>query len=241
VAEDNETVLESLCSDKKGRLDMSEETKKQGSGLPVGYYLGLFAKGTLAIAMLLYLGMHSYNFFSFTFKGDQWIFSILGLFTTSIGFILWLVVYLYAAEDGLEKAVSIIMLFVSLLGEFAVAGFDMYMNITDTLATAAFTAADLRNMSYIIAGLALLNGLALVAGVAGQQIMDDLANVKFPKAAKRNDKGNVNVPYAPVTSVTPVTVNSAETEQVTLAVAVPPQHLEAGATATPFGKNGQNH
>jgi hypothetical protein len=225
---------------------MSDKTEKQGSGLPVGYYLGLFAKGTLAIAMLLYLGMHSYNFFSFTFKGDQWIFSILGLFTTSIGFILWLIVYLYAAEDGLEKAVSIIMLFVSLLGEFAVAGFDMYMNITDTLATAAFTAADLRNMSYIIAGLALLNGLALVAGVAGQQIMDDLANVKFPKSAKRNDKGNVNVPY------TPVTVNSAETERVTLSK--PASYYEAmrqgieEATGqeerpaeTPFGKNGQNH
>lgn len=185
---------------------MSDTNKATNSP---GFYLGLFAKGTLAIAMLLYLGMHSYNFFSFTFKGDQWIFSILGLFTTSIGFILWLVVYLYAAEDGLEKAVSIVMLFVSLLGEFAVAGFDMYMNITDTLAEAAFTAADLRNMSYIIAGLALLNGLALVAGVAGQQIMDDLSNVKWPGSKKGNDRSNVN-------SVRPVTANAVEVEKVTL-------------------------
>lgn len=159
----------------------------------VGYWLGLFAKIILGVAMLLYLGMHSYNFFSFTFKGDQWIFSILGLFTTSIGFILWLVVYLYAAEDGLEKAVSIIMLFVSLLGEFAVAGFDMFMNITGALATAAFTADDLRNMSYIIAGLALLNGLALVAGVAGQQIMDDLSNVKKYSPSRNKTAKNIVV------------------------------------------------
>jgi hypothetical protein len=211
-----------------------------------GFYLGLFAKGTLAIAMLLYLGMHSYNFFSFTFKGDQWIFSILGLFTTSIGFILWLVVYLYAAEDGLEKAVSIVMLFVSLLGEFAVAGFDMYMNITDTLAEAAFTAADLRNMSYIIAGLALLNGLALVAGVAGQQIMDDLSNVKWPGSKKGNDRSNVIVPQ-------PVTVRPAEVEKVTLipddvkAMYAPGTRFTDGTSnpmeerpaETPFGKNGR--
>lgn len=182
---------------------MPEQTKNNKS---VGYYLGLFAKIILAVAMLLYLGMHSYNFFSFTFKGDQWIFSILGLFTTSIGFILWLVVYLYAAEDGLEKAVSIIMLFVSLLGEFAVAGFDMFMNITGSLATATFTAGDLRNMSYIIAGLALLNGLALVAGVAGQQIMEDLSNVTKRKP------NNVSVPNI----VTPMTVFSADTQKVSL-------------------------
>lgn len=185
----------------------SENVNVSGAG--AGYYLGLIAKLVMAVAMLLYLGLHSYNFFSFTFQGDQWIFSILGLFTTSIGFILWLAIYLYAAEEGLERAVTIIMMFVSLLGEFAVAGFDMYMNITNTLATASFSAEDLRNMSYIIAGLALLNGLALVAGVAGQQIMDDLSNVKLPGSKK--PAKNQTIP-----NVTPVTVKAAEAEQVTL-------------------------
>ena len=232
---------------------MSDTTNTKQVGQGAGYFLGLFAKIVLAVAMLLYLGMHSYNFFTFTFKGDQWIFAILGLFTTSIGFILWLVVYLYAAEDGLEKAVAIIMLFVSLLGEFAVAGFDMFMNITDTLATATFTAADLRNMSYIIAGLALLNGLALVAGVAGQQIMDDLSNVKSPvRKTKKNDSvtpSNVNVPY-------PVVVNASETKQVTLipdevkAMYAPGTRFIDGTSnpvteerpaEIPFRKNGQNH
>jgi hypothetical protein len=161
---------------------------------PPAYYLGLGAKIAMAVAMLLYLGLHSYNFFMFTFKGDQWIFAILGLFTTSIGFILWLAIYLYAAEDGLEKAVSIVMMFVSLLGEFAVAGFDMYMNISDSIAAMSWTPADLRNMSYIIAGLALLNGLALVAGVAGQQIMDDMTKTRKPK----KDVQTTNSPAAPM-------------------------------------------
>jgi hypothetical protein len=217
-----------------------------------GYWLGFFAKIVLAVAMLLYLGMHSYNFFTFTFKGDQWIFAILGLFTTSIGFILWLVVYLYGAEKGLEKAISIIMLFVSLLGEFAVAGFDMYMNITGTLANSTFTDADLRNMSYIIAGLALLNGLALVAGVAGQQIINDLSNVNFP----RKKKSNVNSVMDLAHNYTPMISRSSETEKVTLisdeekamyapgtqfrdGTANPPR--EERPAETPFRPNGQSH
>ena len=223
---------------------MENREIKHGNG-SAGYWLGAIAKVVLGVAMLLYLGMHSYNFFTFTFKGDQWIFSILGLFTTSIGFILWLAVYLWAAEDGLERAVTLIMMFVSLLGEFAVAGFDMYMNITGSFNTAGFTDGDLRNMSYIIAGLALLNGLALVAGVAGQQILDDLTNVKRP--AKKN-KSNVSV----TPSVTPAIVNASETEQVTLSKPVSVYEavkqgireasgVEEKPAETPFRKNGQNH
>lgn len=159
-----------------------KENKQNGSA---GYWIGFIAKILLAVAMLIYLGLHSYNFFTWTFKGDQWIFAILGLFTTSIGFLLWLAIYLYVAEDGLEKAVSILMMFVSLFGEFAAAGFDMYMNISGQFGMANLTTTDLRNMSYIIAGLALLNGLALVAGVAGQQIIDDLTSVKLPRRNKK--------------------------------------------------------
>jgi hypothetical protein len=197
-----------------------------------GYFLGLGAKIILAVAMLLYLGMHSYNFFSFTFKGDQWLFAILGLFTTSIGFILWLLIYLYVAEDGLEKAVSIVMMFVSLLGEFATAGFDMFMNISNAFSQQAMTAADLRNMSYIIAGLALLNGLALVAGVAGQQIMDDLSNVKSFRSKKTTTPaGNINV--------TSMAANAAETDKVTLIT--PSQQSEGRPAEIPFPSNGRKH
>jgi hypothetical protein len=178
-----------------------------------GYWMGFIAKIVLGVAMLLYLGLHSYNFFTWTFKDEQWIFAILGLFTTSIGFILWLAIYLWVAEDGLEKAVSIIMMFVSLMGEFASAGFDMYMNISGQFNVAGLTPGDLRNMSYIVAGLALLNGFALVAGVAGQQILDDLSKVKLPGRSKDS---------APA----PMVVNSAETEIVRQTTFTPEQIAE---------------
>jgi hypothetical protein len=176
----------------------NNQNQRQGDS-NAGYWIGFFAKIVLGVAMLLYLGMHSYNFFTFTFKGNQWIFAILGLFTTSIGFLLWLSIYLYIAKDGLQKAIAIIMIFVSLGGEFAVAAFDMYMNISGQLSTQQWAVEDLRNMSYIIAGLALLNGLALVIDIAGKQIFDDLRNVKSNRneqpqqqPQQSNDSSNVN-------------------------------------------------
>jgi hypothetical protein len=214
--------------------DSNESQEENGAG----WYLGLGSMIVLGVAMLLYLGLHSYNFFTFTFKGDQWIFAILGLFTTSIGFLLWLAIYLWMAKDGLSKAVAIMMMFVSLGGEFVVAGFDMFMNISGRLEEAAWTATDLKYMSYAIAGLALLNGLALVADIAGKRIMDDLRNVKLPK---RNRESNANVTPA----LAPVTVNAAETKQVTLNTQVPepaiPQQMEAGPKEIPFQRNGRSH
>jgi len=64
--------------------------------------------------------------------------------------------------------------------------------------------------------------------VAGQQIMDDLSNVKWFK------RDNINV--------TPVTVNAAETDEVTLIPQpepVTPQRVEAGQSGIPFRRNGQ--
>src|SRR5688572_27567836 len=169
---------------------------QQRSSDGAGYWIGFFAKIVLAGAMLLYLGMHSYNFFTFTFKGDQWIFAILGLFTTSIGFLLWLSIYLWVAEDGMQKAIAIVMLFVSLFGEFLVAAFDMYMNISGQLSTITWTAEELRYMSYAIAGLALLNGLALVADIAGKKIIEDLKNIK-----READKEKQETTPAPVAAL----------------------------------------
>jgi hypothetical protein len=215
----------------------NNQGQRQGD-FNAGYWIGFFAKIVLGIAMLLYLGLHSLNFFTFTFKGEQWIFAILGLFTTSIGFLLWLAIYLYVAKDGLQKAIAIIMIFVSLAGEFAVAAFDMYMNISGQLSTAVWTEADLRNMSYIIAGLALLNGLALVIDIAGKQIFDDLRNVKSGRPEQQNQQ-----PYQPpqreeTINVTPVTTAPEVTEKVTLIQPAPA--TGGGATKAPFPVNGQN-
>lgn len=160
---------------------MKTETQPNQS---MGYWLGLILKIILAGAMILYLGKHSLNFFMWTFQGEDSIYAWLGLFTTSIGVIIWLVVFKYVAQNTWEKAIALIMMLVSLAGEFAVAAFDMYMNISGQIAEATWTPADLRNMSYVVAGLALINGLALVADIAGMDIYEGLLT-KRPTLAER--------------------------------------------------------
>jgi hypothetical protein len=83
-------------------------------------------------------------------------------------------VFKYVAKNTWERAIALIMMLVSLAGEFAVAAFDMYMNISGQIASVTWTPADLQSMSYVVAGLALINGLALVADIAGMDIIDGL-------------------------------------------------------------------
>lgn len=139
-----------------------------------GYWLGLIGKIILAVAMLIYLGKHSLNFFMWTFQGEDELFAWLGLMTTSIGALIWLAIFKWSAQTNWEKAIAMIMMFISLLGEFAVAGFDMYMNITGQITQTQWTKNDLHSMSFIVAGLALINGIALVADVAGMDILTAL-------------------------------------------------------------------
>ena len=142
----------------------------------VGYWLGLIFKIVLAVAMIAYLGKHSLNFFMWTFQGEDQIYAWLGLFTTSIGVIIWLLAYKFVAKNTFERSIALGMMFIALLGEFAVAGFDMYMNISGQIANVSWTQDDLRSMSYIVAGLALINGLALIADIAGMDIYNDFTN-----------------------------------------------------------------
>jgi len=146
----------------------------------MGYWLGLIMKIVLAAAMIVYLGKHSLNFFTWTFSGEDSLYAWLGLFTTSIGVIIWLVCFKYVAKNTWEKAIALIMMLIALAGEFLVAAFDMYMNISGQLESVKWTPADLRNMSYVVAGLALINGIALVADIAGMDIIDGLKKKEQP-------------------------------------------------------------
>ena len=157
---------------------MNQTMQSKNAGPGMGYWIGLIGKIVLAVAMMVYLGKHSLNFFMWTFQGEDAIFAWLGLFTTSIGVIIWLLAFKYVANNTWEKAIALGMMTVALIGEFAVAGFDMYMNITGQISNVVWTQEDLRSMSYVVAGLALLNGLALVADIAGMDIFDGLKKEK---------------------------------------------------------------
>jgi hypothetical protein len=148
--------------------------KNEFGSKTLGYWIGLILKVVLAAGMLLYLGKHSLNFFMWTFQGQDEIYAWLGLLTTSAGVIIWLLAFKFVARNTWEKAIALIMMLVALVGEFIVAGFDMWLNIAGQMTDLSWTPEDLRAITYIVAGLALLNGLALIADVAGMDIIEGL-------------------------------------------------------------------
>ena len=133
--------------------------------------LAYFGLGVLTIGVLLFLGKHSLNFFIFTFSGDDELYAWAGLLLTSIGAILWMFVFKWLAETKLQKTVSLVMMFIALMGEFITAGFDMYMQAMFS-GGFEFLAEELRTISVVVSGLGLVTGLALVIHFTGDQILE---------------------------------------------------------------------
>ncbi len=138
----------------------------------LGKVMSMIGLGLLTIGVMLFLGKHSLNFFISTFAGQDEIYAWLGLLLTSGGAVIWLYIFLNLADTPIRKAVTLIMMAVALIGEFATAGFDMYM----TGAGVVLAPEDIKMMSTVVAGLGLLAGGALVAYAAGDAIVKAFAD-----------------------------------------------------------------
>lgn len=137
-------------------------------------YLGL---GVLTIGVLLFLGKHSLNFFTFTFSGSDQLYAWMGLLLTSIGAIIWLWIFKFTDGTRLQKTVALVMMFTALLGEFVTAGFDIYMEAMKATGF-TFTPEETRMMSIVVSALGLLTGLALIAHFAGDTIIEEFKKDK---------------------------------------------------------------
>jgi hypothetical protein len=133
--------------------------------------LAYFGLVVLSIGVLLFLGKHSLNFFMFTFSGDDELYAWAGLLLTSIGAVLWMIIFKWLAETKLQKTIALVMMFIALLGEFVTAGFDMYMQamFADGF---EFLPEELRSMTIVVSGLGLITGLALVLHFTGDSILE---------------------------------------------------------------------
>ena len=136
---------------------------------PMGKYFAAAMMIIIAIGVMLFLGKHSLNFFTWTFGSGDDIYAYLGLLLTSIGAVGWLLDFLYMADTDLRKTVAIVMTAISLLGELAAAGFDMYVSALGMINT-TMTETDIRNMTIVVALLGFIHGVALVIYIAGDEI-----------------------------------------------------------------------
>lgn len=138
--------------------------------LTVKKLFGFVAKVIVSIVVLLFLGLHSLNFFQFTFPDDQWFYAYLGFGLTSGGVILYLIMFMTDSDTPLKKFISIGMLGVSVIGELATAGFGMQI---ESLKSAGFalTESDFKLMIIGVQLLSLFHAFAMIAYVAGDKII----------------------------------------------------------------------
>jgi hypothetical protein len=139
--------------------------------------LGYFGLAVLAIGVLLFLGKHSLNFFTFTFGSTDQLYAWMGLLLTSIGAIIWLWIFKFTDGTRLQKTVALVMMFVALMGEFLTAGLDIYMQamIKDGF---KFAPEEIRTMSIITSALGLVTGLALIIHFTGDTIIEEFKKDK---------------------------------------------------------------
>ncbi|MDR3572881.1 MAG: hypothetical protein P4L50_03385 [Anaerolineaceae bacterium] len=80
--------------------------KKIGSILVIG----------LSLALLVYSATRSYDFIAATLPADKQILAFFGLAALDFGLLAWLANFLYGAEGGWQRAISMIMIVVDFLG-----------------------------------------------------------------------------------------------------------------------------
>lgn len=131
--------------------------------------VGALIKFVLAAVVLVYLGLHTINFFMFTFPPEQWYLSWLGFGLTGGGLIGYLVVFLWDADTQLKKTVALLMILVCGVGEVLAAGFGMEIEAWAKNGW-VMTEQDFNMMLLAIRALAFAHFIALTVYMAGDKI-----------------------------------------------------------------------
>lgn len=157
-------------------------------------YIAMGLKVVLAAIVMVYLGLHTINFFNFTFPPDQQYLSWLGFGLTGGGLIVYLIVFLWDADTDLKKTVALIMTIVCGIGEVLAAGFGMQI---EAWARSGWTMTqqDFDTMLLAIRALAFAHFLALVIYIAGDnigKIFEDKNHNHIPDFLEKPVQTNVN-------------------------------------------------
>jgi len=143
------------------------------SPIPQGSSLGeLFAgagKTVIILVVLASLGLHTLNFFAWTFPEAQAIYRPLGFGLTGGAFIVYVLVFKYGAKTDLKRFVALSMIIICGLGELAAAGFGMQIEAY-TNAGIQLTAKSIDLMIWAIRILGGIHAVALVLDFIGDDI-----------------------------------------------------------------------
>lgn len=136
-------------------------------------YAADLAAWVLGGAMFIYLGYRTLDFFIFTFRDEDVIFAYLGLFSTTIGAIIFALIWKRSfyfdrstqkwRSDEFRKTISLGMMVVCALGELIIAVADMTIISDMRTGIVMMTEGDMKSIMWFTAGLAGLVGAAIAA------------------------------------------------------------------------------
>lgn len=117
----------------------------------------------VSIGLFVYAASRSLDFITATLPPDQQILGYLGLLATGGGAIAWLVVFLHYAQGTGQKGLSILMVVIDLLGEFAMFTFDTLYRSGEAGMISQLAPDEIR---MVVMGLSALIGLNIAASFA---------------------------------------------------------------------------
>jgi len=137
----------------------------------------------LGLALMIYTAMRGLDFVTETLPADKQILAYFALAAAEGGVLFFLAYYLYGAEGGWQRAISIIMLVIDFLGSVALFTFDTLFRAGENGAIKALTADEMLTVIYGLSGLIALN----VAASIGLHLTDPEA-LKQAAANETKDK-----------------------------------------------------
>lgn len=136
-------------------------------------YLAELGAWGLGIAMFIYLGYRTLNFLSFTFSEQDQVYKWLGMFSTTIGAVIFAVIWKRSfyfdkrtrkwRSDEFRKSVSMAMMVICALGEAGLAYADVSLTMSKRTNIITLSPGELNTFIVLTIGLAFLVGLSIAA------------------------------------------------------------------------------
>jgi len=134
----------------------------------------------LSLALMIYTAMRGLDFIMATLPADKQILAYFALAATEGGVLFFLGYYLYGAEGGWQRAISIIMLVIDFLGSMGLFTADTLLRAGENGIVKSLGADEMLTVIYAMSGLIALN----VAAGIGLHLTD-------PEAQKRSISNDV--------------------------------------------------
>lgn len=117
----------------------------------------------LGLLLLVYSATRSLDFIMMTLPQDRQILAYFGLAALDGGLICWLLAYLYGSHGGWQRAISMLMILIDLLGAVAMFTLDTLYNTGKAGMTAALTPEEMQTAVLGLSGIIAINIAATVA------------------------------------------------------------------------------